>query len=237
MENPFSMGEGVRVMKRLTLASAISLLVLVAALSPTMASADILGLDVTGGGLEGADPRGSTIGWGFTLSKTIEVTSLGYWDAFTPGLANAHVVDLWTSTGTLLATATASSASPIDVVSVSGLGRWAFQPLTTRIELGPGNYVIGGYYPASSLDAFEFNGASTTTAPGVTFTTTYDQAFGPSIALPKQLVGVTGAYFGPDFQITEAPEPGTLLLLGTGLLGTVGLFQFRRFWPFSFREF
>jgi len=41
---------------------------------------------------------------------------------------------------------------------------------------------------------------------------------------PTNTTGDTMSYFGPNF-LTAVPEPGTLVLLGSGLLGAVGVMR------------
>jgi Domain of unknown function (DUF4082)/PEP-CTERM motif len=202
--------------------SGLGLLVLLAALSPARASATSLALDVVGGGLPGSDQRSGSIGWQFTLNGPVEITSLGYWDEGGNGLVSAHDVALWTGGGVLLAQTTVTNASPITVNSGSGLGAWKFQPLVSPLLLGVGDYVIGGFYPAGSADAFRFAGTNVSTDPLVTYTGIRDSVNTPGLVFPG-VGGGSGAYFGPDFQFTSAavPEPASLTLVGLGLAALV----------------
>ena len=52
-----------------------------------------------------------TFGYSFTLNDTIVVDSLGAFDFQADGLAQSHSVDLWDSSGALLASTTVSNAS------------------------------------------------------------------------------------------------------------------------------
>jgi hypothetical protein len=195
----------------------LAMFVVLAALVPARAFATSLALDVVGGGFAGSDNRTGSIGWEFTLSAAVSVTSLGYWDEGANGLADAHDVALWTNTGVLLAQTTVTNASPITVGSTSGLGAWKFQPLAP-LTLGPGDYVIGGFYPANSLDFFRFAGTNVSTDPLVAYVAIRDSVSTPGLVFPGA-VGGAGAYFGPDFQFTPAavPEPASLTLTALGI--------------------
>jgi hypothetical protein len=197
---------------------ALAVFIVLAALGPSQAFATSLALDVTGGGFPGSDNRSGSIGWEFSVSQEIIVTSLGYWDEGGNGLVDSHDVAIWTSAGVLLGQTTVTNASPITVGSVSGLGSWKFEPLAGGLDLPVGRYVIGGFYPAGSADAFRFAGASTTTDPLVTYVAIRDSVSTPGLVFPSA-IGGSGAYFGPDFQFTPAavPEPATLTLTALGI--------------------
>ena len=81
----------------------ILLIGFVAAMQPAV-HAQTPALSVSGGGFFGATT--GTYGWSFTLSSTITVTDLGYFDFGGNGLNDAHDVGIWTSTGTLMVSAT-----------------------------------------------------------------------------------------------------------------------------------
>jgi hypothetical protein len=112
---------------------------------------------------------------------------------------------------------TVTNASPIATGSVSGLGIWRFQPLVVAQQLGPGDYVIGGFYPRNSADLFRFAGASFETLPDITYTGVRDNQFAPTLQFPFSVNQGPGAYFGPNLMI---PAPGTapLLALAVSLL-------------------
>jgi hypothetical protein len=103
-----------------------------------------------------------TFGWQFSLSKPVQVTSLGVYDLFAgDGLAASHSIGLWTDTGTLLTSAT---VAPSDPVEPDFFRYTAIPPLT----LTPGTYVIGAFYETAS-DATINQAPDFTTAPGITF--------------------------------------------------------------------
>jgi hypothetical protein len=66
-------------------------------------------LSFTGGGSFAA-PAG-TFGWTFTLTGTLTVTDLGWFDFGGNGLAASHDVGIWASDGTLLVSATVPSGT------------------------------------------------------------------------------------------------------------------------------
>ena len=85
------------------------------------------------------------LGVNFSVVSTVAVDGLGYFDADQNGFSADHLVNLYDSAGTLLASATVTSAS-----TLQGLFRVAsIAPLT----LGPGDYRVVG---ASLSDAYLF---------------------------------------------------------------------------------
>ena len=49
--------------------------------------------------------------------------------------------------------------------------------------------------------------------------------FGSGLNEPINTTGDTMSYFGPNFTTSSVPEPGSLVLLGSGLLGAVGVMR------------
>src|SRR5215831_12899950 len=72
-------------------------------------------LSFTGGSAQFVS--GHTVGWGFTVSNSVVVRSLGWFDAGAPGLAQSHDVGIFTfpdsGTGTLLVSGTVDPSSPL----------------------------------------------------------------------------------------------------------------------------
>lgn len=147
-----------------------------------------------------------TVGWAFTLSTTVRVTDLGYFDRGADGLVGSHPVGLWTSGGTLLASGTVTGADPLD-------GSFRYDDIAD-IVLGPGTYVVGGVN--DSADGY-IAAASFTTASEVTW---LEGRFvsGGALAFPTS-VDLTGdgSVFGGSFRFDVVPAPGTLALLALAL--------------------
>jgi hypothetical protein len=157
------------------------------------AQADTIALSFSGGGTW--TWSGATIGWEFTVSDPITVTSLGVWDQSGNGLADDHQVGIWLSTGgSPLVSTTVTSANPL----TNGFRYQSISPFT----LQPGTYVIGSYMPTSSdLGAAA---ASYATNSPITYTKNlflYDSGF----TIPtEEWVGFDGGNFGPNFQFTTS---------------------------------
>src|SRR5438477_11587207 len=78
-------------------------------LCPVNARADSIALTFSGGTPLGFFP--STNGWAFSTASAITVTSLGYWDFGSDGLATSHQVGIWDSAGTLLMSGTVAAGT------------------------------------------------------------------------------------------------------------------------------
>ena len=195
----------------------ITLLVAVALVVIPSLHADIFGVtfdNTTGAQTFVGDP--STLGWEFTLSGSIQVNDLAFYDDGGNGLLDSHELGLWDSNGTLLASGTvlAGTASPL-------VNQWR-EIAVSPVQLGPGNYFIGALFldgkdPVWSPPFTPPTGFAS--APGVT----YDQATfadGSTLSNPSTAVGSSG-YFGANFVFSPVPEPGSILLLVTVVAGVL----------------
>lgn len=150
-------------------------------------------LSFTGGNFVGLP--NATLGWAFSLSSAVTVTSLGVFDRASDGLVNSHQVGIWSNAGTLLTSATvqAGVADPL-------VGGFRYNStLAGSVNLAPGSYVIGAHFPASA-DSFVNQVATVTTAPPVTFV---EQRGAGGFNFPNATFAGLGA-FGPNFQFSPA---------------------------------
>jgi hypothetical protein len=178
--------------------------------------ASSIAVDPGSGGFENASYGANvTIGWGFTLTTSLTVTDLGYFDGGDPGLVDLHPVAIWDTAGNLLASATVPSGTGGTLVS-----GFRFIPIVP-VVLGPGTFSIGGYANMTSPDPLQYLVPSITTIGGLSFGTANLFSRADTLTRPTtQAEALTPfGYFGPDFlagTLTQIPEPGAI---GTTLLG------------------
>jgi hypothetical protein len=157
-----------------------------------------------------------TLGWQFTLSQSITVTGLGAFDDSQDGLAESHDVGIWDSLGNLMGSATVASGTTDPLLN-------QFRYASASFTLGPGTYNIGALWlDGADNNTFPGDVTSYTTAAAVTFDANA-YVGGGTLANPINSVDNQAAYFGPNFTYSTTPEPGTLVMLGSGLLALGGM--------------
>lgn len=163
-----------------------------------------------------------TLGWQFSTSSTINVTWLGV--VYFGPLGESHDVGIWNSSGTLMGSATVPSGS-------CGFQVNQFCYALTSFKLTPGTYDLGAVwldgtdpmlFPTSPILNFA-------TASGITYIQN-DFIAGSTLTDPTNHTAPPPGYFGPNFLFTSTttvPEPGSLVLLSSGLLGIAGVVRRR----------
>jgi hypothetical protein len=176
------------------------------------AFADVIAMSFTGGTeypyVSNSFPN--IVGWEFALSSPVTVTSLGFYDYDDDGLMNDHDVSIWDSSANVVVSASVTNSGLSDAGYV-----WES---VTPVTLSAGTYRIGA---AIYGDDYYYSGASSviTETPVTYFGGVY--AVG-GFYYPENLSSNNGR-FGPNFTITAVPEPGTMLLLATGVAGLMAL--------------
>lgn len=194
------------------------------ALAPTV-RADSFGANFTNTVGESLSNGPFTFGWSFTVSGTINVTDLGVFDSSGTALSENHAIGIWNSSGTLLDSASVSGRI-LGTLETDSLGQ-TWRDVSAPVTLGPGTYTIGAVWlDGADLSIFPGQLSGVTMGSGITFL--QDQYIaGSSLTDPTSTSGETGAYFGPNFEYSGVPEPGSLFLLGSGVFA-IGLGRWGR---------
>jgi hypothetical protein len=168
-----------------------------------------------------ATPSNFNFGVVFTPTQNIMVDLLGYYDP-SGGMNFSHDVGLYDSSGNLLSSTTVTSSSAYSSA------HFLYNAITP-IELFAGNiYVLDGF---SSTDPVGYitsaniglDGFSVSTPP---ITILGDNgASGAGLAYTGTTAPYSTDYFGADMGFDPVPEPSSLLLLGSGLLGLAGMLR------------
>jgi len=165
-----------------------------------------------------------SLGFLFSVNSAINVTQLGFFDDNGDGLASSHDVGIYTTSGSLLVSATVSTSDPLDglfrYVGISPLSLTAGQQYIIAASTGPDT-------PTNPGDPFVYNPLAFSTAPEITFIEARFIA-SPALAFPVDSQASEG-YFGPNFKFEAAaavPEPSAFFSAATA--GLVGLGVARR---------
>lgn len=152
-----------------------------------------------------------TVGWQFDVLTPVWVTGLGWFDQGANGLGTAHTVGIWAPNGTLLTSVLvpAGTAAPLD-----GQYRVADIP-DILLPVGIG-YIIGGENFSTSDDRLVAN-AVQVVDPRIHYVDATYSLIGSGFVEPTHVSIASTGFEGP--MAVLVPEPATVLLLATGLVG------------------
>lgn len=158
-----------------------------------------------------------TLGWVFTTNHSIKVTQLGLFDDSLNGLVDSYQIGIFDAAGNLLGSTTIANGTTDPLIN-----QFRYAPLASAITVAAGQqYEIGALVlTGDDPPVFPGNAMNFSANPAINFVES-SFALGGTLSAPLNSVTTQPGYFGPNFTFVT-PEPGTLVLIGSGLLGLAG---------------
>src|SRR5947209_9809082 len=151
------------------------------------------------GSVTGTD---QTIGFTFTPTVNIVVSALGVWDANAPvAFTQTHQVGLWDSSGTLLASTTVLTTSPLT-------GAWRYVAITPVTLLAGQTYFAGSAITSPYTDAYSRispPASNVTTSPLIAIGPSTTNAASGGFSFPSAVDVSFVAPLGPNLIVAAAP--------------------------------
>ena len=160
-----------------------------------------------------------TLGWSFNVTSTITVDELAVYHVNGAALLESHAVGIWDAAGNLLVSATVPAGSCDNELDQLGFQEWCSVAAGPTVLTAGHTYTIGATW-LTGADPLIFPGqVGNVNGPNVVLLQNAYIA-GGVLTDPINTTGDLNSYFGPNFE--AVPEPGTLIMLGTGVLGLAG---------------
>ncbi len=159
-----------------------------------------------------------TLGYSFLVNSSITVTGLGVFDAGSDGLNVSHDVGLWDAAGNLLASTTVAAGT---VAPLNGFYRMA---TISGVGLTAGNVYYVGSVNGIDNDGWMQDPSTLIAAPQITYLSRQYEFSSGGLVFPDLVGSGSTGYFGGNFEFgtSTTPEPGTMLMLGSGVLAAAG---------------
>ncbi|XGV99010.1 MAG: PTPA-CTERM sorting domain-containing protein [Leptolyngbya sp. BL-A-14] len=153
-----------------------------------------------------------SLGFQFTTNKTINVTSLGFYDDFQNDLTQNHDIGIFDKTGTLLVQGTVKPGDALD-----GFFRYT-SVQSTQLQAG-GTFFIAS---TTGTENYTFNPTGFSVNPNITFVSSVFR-FSDTLVFPIETPAAQSSdgnkgYFGPNFK-ADAPAAIPTPALLPGLIG------------------
>ncbi len=158
-----------------------------------------------------------TRGYTFNVNQPFAISALGMFDSGQDGFVSTHIVSLWDSSGSLLASVNMPAGTSAELIN-----QFRYMPITP-VNLSLGNYTVGVYYPTLTPqqglgDAMMTGISDASTDPEFTilnYTFAHPGYWDPAPYLADH------ENFGANFLIIPIPEPSTVALIGLGAAAVI----------------
>jgi hypothetical protein len=157
-----------------------------------------------------------TYGFQFTPVVEVEVDSLGFIDQGQDGLSAGHQVGIWTAGGSLLASATVTTAdSTLEGPVVEG-AQFRFTSIAPLVLYAGTTYVLGASIEGAN-DLWYAGGTNISNSPSLVTVSSTGVYTLTNFAFPNQTIGNT--YAAGNFTASAVPEPSSIAMIAVGMGG------------------
>lgn len=175
--------------------------------------------------LQTSEFPGSIAGWSFTANRDLYVRALGIYDHDPDAFhAESHNVGLWKADGTLLQAVSIYEPQYSHQQELVA-GKYHFATTEAVLLKAGQTYIIGSTVQPDSFAMFPDQLTADSHNLQFDANITYlggRYASSASLVMPESTLGGIG-YFGANIDVVPTPVPAAAWLLGSGLLGLVGL--------------